>query len=125
MATHTITVSWSRAGEAVSNSVATTASGEVTIDEDIAANQTNFQINCAIDVSALKSLMIVADEACTVETNNGTTPDDTLTLLADTPLFWYTGCGHDNPLTVDVTALYVTNTTACNLQVYALQDATP
>src|SRR5688572_18018962 len=61
----------------------------------------------AIDVSQLVYLHISADKAMTLETNDSSSPDDTITLVADKPVVWFTGCGMDCPLTVDVTELYV------------------
>jgi len=55
------------------------------------------------------------------------TPDQTLTIPANTPFGWVTGSGITNPLTVDITDLYVTKPASGThtLQLYTAQDATP
>ena len=125
MATHNITQSWSRNGEAVSVTVEMSGSGEVNLDETIAASQTNKLVTFVCDVSAMTSLFISCDETITIKTNDSATPDDTITVTADKPIVWYTACGHDNPFSVDVTELYITTTNESALKIRLLQDATP
>jgi hypothetical protein len=62
---------------------------------------------------------------CTVKTNSSGTPDDTITLLADKPLFWDTQIlateGTACPLTVDVTTgLFITTTAIGTLTIACL-----
>jgi hypothetical protein len=85
-------------------------------------------ISVAIDVSALKSIAIVASGALTVKTNSSSSPADTITLTDSMKaVIWYTGSVFDNPLTTDVTALYVSNAgaDAVTFKLVALLDITP
>lgn len=125
--THKITQGWEGGGRSISQQNNYTGSGEASIDESVPDSSTDLQINVAIDFSALQALYLVSDQDVTVETNNGTTPDDTINLLANKPLVWHAGSYHANPLTVDVTAIFVTNSSgaAAQIQLEALQDATP
>ena len=80
-----------------------------------------------IDVSQVVSVYIHSTQDITLETNDGTTPDDTISLTADVPLIWCTDCPYSNPLTTDVTALYATNASGADavLNIQVVQDGTP
>ncbi|QDT26798.1 hypothetical protein Enr10x_21080 [Gimesia panareensis] len=127
MPTHKINQDWQAGNESLSKQITITADGEANIEVAVADGSTDLAINIAIDYSALQLLFIVADQDLTIETNDGSTPDDTLTLKAGKPIVWYDGCGYSNPLSADVTALYATNAsgTDATLTVKTLQDATP
>lgn len=76
-------------------------------------------------IAKLKILLITSDGPLTLETNDGTTPTNTFTIDTDTPLVWSAGSQLANPLTADVTALYVTNAgTSSNLRILSLEDPT-
>lgn len=83
-------------------------------EKTIAASQTNSQFDVEIDVTNAKVLSIEANQACTVKTNNSSTPDDTLSLEANKPLVWSEDDTKDGGdpvekfLSADVTTLYVT-----------------
>lgn len=104
-----------------------TGSQRISVSETVADSVTDGQINVAIDVSAVKSFMLVSDQAVTVETNDGTTPDDTLTLVANEPYEWTENSEHTFLLGTDVTALFVTNASGstATIQLEAIVDATP
>ena len=122
---HVWTLSFKRNPESATADTDTiTGSSEANVDETLAIG-TNVQVNLAIDVSALKSLYIKASTACTIKTNSSGSPDDTLVLTAGQVISWHNLMSADNPLTVDVTKIYVTNAAQCALKIYALQDATP
>lgn len=128
MATHTVTKTVDAPGGQATAAMTYTATGSVEItDEAIAGTVTDFQINVAIDFSALKSLWIHCDQAITIETNSGSAPDDTLTPAAGVPIEWQHDSEHACPLSADVTALFVTNASgvAATFNLRALQDATP
>lgn len=127
MPTHKINSDWQAGNESLSKQVTITADGEANVEAAVPDSSTDLAINIAIDFSALQLLYIVSDQDLTIETNDGTTPDDTLTLKAGKPIVWYDGCGYTNPLSADVTALYATNAsgTDATLYVKTLQDATP
>lgn len=80
-----------------------------------------------IDVSQAVSVWMHSTQDITLETNDGTTPDDTIALAANVPLLWCTGAPFTNPLTTDVTALYATNSSGAEatLNIRVVQDGTP
>ena len=81
-----------------------------------------------VDFSQLKGLIILSTQDGTLETNDGTTPDDVLTLAANVPLLWYEGCGYTNPITADITTnSFFTNTGGAvgTLDIWWFVDATP
>ena len=125
--THTITKKWSDAlGNSKLGSVELTGGKQQSISESIADSETDALVNLNIDFSELQSLYIKSDQAITLETNNGTTPDDTFVLVAGVPLIWHAGDLQSCPLTADVTALYVTNASgsAALLEIEVLEDST-
>lgn len=77
------------------------------LEETVADAVTDQEHTIGIDFSALKAFYMVSDQAVTVETNNGTTPDDTFALTANHPVVWKEG---DAAIfTVDVTSVFLTN----------------
>lgn len=102
------------------------ASSRVSLNETVADDQTNFQLSFALDVSAVKSFILQSDVDCLVETNDGSTPDDTISLKAGVPYVWNTDSYNAFLFTEDITALFVTTADgAANIQCEALIDVTP
>ena len=125
---HTITNTWTNGGAPIAKSVILAGGVEMNIEESIAGSSTDVQVNCPIDVSALKSIYMVADKDLTIQTNDGGSPDNTIALKANVPFVWDASSGYfPNVLTVDVVALFVTNGTAdaAALQIRTLSDPTP
>lgn len=122
----TITESWAGGGN-LSAAVAKTGSGRISVDESIATGASDTQIAFMLDFSEIEVLYILSDQDITLETNSGAAPDDTFSLLANEPLVWWSTCLHSCPITVDITALFVTNASGstARLRVEALYDATP
>jgi hypothetical protein len=99
-----------------------------TISEAIVQSQTDKPVNCTIDQSAMKYFYLSVDGVCTIETNDGTTPDDAFTLAAGQAILWTQSdpaalC----PITEDVDKLYVTTPAGAtvNIELRAGEDATP
>lgn len=130
---HTITFGWGTPGNAnnfqVVNNVEIDEAGELNLDVPITSNQTNKQINFALDVSQVKLFVIMATQNMVVKTNSSGSPANTFTLVKDVPYFWTVGNGTltDTAGTtlVDVTTIYATNTTAGTLRIRSLVDPTP
>ena len=97
------------------------------LDVDIADSETDKNVAWSVDVSQLQAIIIQSDQDITIETNNGSAPDDTLVLAAGVPYIWSTDSLDTNLLTTDVTSLYVTNASGAtaNLQIECVLDATP
>ena len=87
---------------------------ELVIDTTVAASQTDSLIACAFDKDTLRSVIIVADKDCTLETNSGSAPGNTIALKANVPLIWNASSGYfANPFAAaDVTAFYLTTGTS-------------
>lgn len=122
-----LTFVWTRGGATVTSNVTLTAEAGQVLDVSIPGSTTDLRVNVAIDVSQLSHIFLLADGALTIQTNSGGSPDDTITLAANKPLVWYTGCGLACPVTVDVTDFYLTNAggSTVALQVRIQSDATP
>jgi len=95
--------------------------------EQVADAQTDVEIEVTLDFSAVKAFYLVSDQDVTLETNDGTTPDDTFALLAGVPYVWNTDSYDTFLVTVDVTSIFITNASgsAATLYLWALLDATP
>lgn len=126
---HVLTLNWTRSGEQIALNVTVSADGEVNRNVELTALQADEQVVLNIDVSALSLLYVSSDVDVTIDTNSSSEPDDTLTVTADNPLVWYTGCGLPNPFAsgTDVTQVFITNgdNEAGTVKIRVLLDATP
>jgi hypothetical protein len=94
------------------------------VSETIPPSSTDLPLAWVCDVSQISAIEFLASAAMTVETNSGSSPGNTITLVANKPVFWFVGCGWACPLTVDVTALYITSTAGGTFSIRALVDPT-
>ncbi len=96
----------------------------VSIDQSLVGPLTNQLLTFSFTKTKLKAIFIVADQNCTICTNNasGSSPQETLTLVAGQPAYlWTTSSGWVNPFGGDVTALYLTvGSVTVHLQIWAL-----
>ena len=126
--THSLTLAINVGSTTLSNTVAKTAGQEINIDESIPNSSNDLAVAFAIVRDKLKSLYMVSDKAITVETNNGTTPDDIFSLVANEPVVWHEngGMAVSSFLAADITSLFVTNSSgaAAQLQIRSLSDPT-
>ena len=130
MASITFTWGISGGGANYSETKAYTGSANVSISESVADSTTDGQVIVpSIDVSALQAVYINSDQAVVIETNDGSSPDDTLTLVANVPYVWTSDSYDTCKLTTDigVNGVYVTNASgaAANIEMEFLLDATP
>lgn len=110
----------------ITQTVAVNAGG--VFDDTIAANQTNLQIDLPlVDLTTCTVMAVVADKDCTLETNSGSSPTDTLALKANVPLTWITGDLADNKfLSADVTGWFITTgASTTKLKILIGSDGTP
>lgn len=116
---HVATISWSRSGESISDSVTVSGESEQNFDVTVPGSG-NVVIASEIDVSALNLVYITLDgtsgHSITLTTNDDGTPDDSFTISVDKPLLWYTGCGLPNPFAsgTDVESFKATKATSVN-----------
>jgi len=107
--THKMKAMFTRGNEVVSSEKSYSVESEANISLTIPASSTDLLVALAVDVSQLKTLMIVATGGdLLLETNSGSVPDDTLTIKDGIPLFWTHDCGLPNPFSDDINGLYVT-----------------
>lgn len=124
--THTLTLAFGTTGD-VMKAVPLTVQAEQNIDVSIPSTTTDLHAIFNLLIAQMTDLFIVSDKDVTIQTNDGTSPDDTITLLADKPFCWYLGCGIANPITADITDLYITNAggAAALVKIRSGYDATP
>lgn len=129
MATHTIILGIDGSGFSSRKSIDSIAAGVNLIDgETVADNQTNFEINFDLDVSACKSFYLESDQDVLFETNSGGAPDDSISLLANKPYIWHTNSYDSFLLGTDITtSIFITNASGSIATIYcvALYDVTP
>lgn len=127
--THTMTTAWSNGSRTIEASKQYSGDGQLASrDVDVPDSSTDWLVNWTCDFSQLQAIFILCDKAIIIETNDGSSPGDTLTLAANVPFEWRKDDSvHDNPFTVDVTALYVTTGSVgiARLQIEGLTDSTP
>lgn len=127
--THTLTSTWENAEGRIltrSNPYVGGSQGPG-LDESIPDEASDLLVNFALDFSSLQSFYLVSDQVLTIKTNDSGAPDDTFVLVANEPLVWHAGSLHDNPVTVDITKLYVSNASgsAAALKWEILTNPTP
>lgn len=122
---HVLTSQINNDGTVVGSAQTFPGEGESNLDATIPLDSTDKLIAWSVDVSQIQSIIIEASENMMLETNSGSVPDDTISLLAGVPYVWHTGSYYTNKFTADVTALYITNTTAGTLKIQCCLDSTP
>lgn len=128
MATHKLTLAVEGSGVSRSKEISNTQAGVALIDgETVTTGQTDYQLNFDLDVSACKSFYLESDQNVTFETNNGSAPDDTISLVANEPYVWQTNSYDSFLLGTDVTSVFITNASGSTATIYcvALFDVTP
>ena len=86
----------------------------VEYDFEVAPATTDKACDAAFPYADIKAINISSSGACTIETNSATVPDDTVTLTSTVLAKVWTHDGKAgnlsaNPLTANVTKLYITN----------------
>lgn len=114
-------------GNAVTANKQYTATSQVRVKEPVANGQTDRQIFVSIKVAVVKSIIIKSTQNVTLETNSGTTPSNTLNLLANVPYIWNTDSYDALKLTVDVTSVFITNASgaSADIDIDVIVDPTP
>ena len=122
-----LTFGWQRGTESISKQVTISSEGAKDVSVTIAAGATNTQVALAFVKTRLKSIIISSDETLTLKTNSSGSPDDTITITADTPYVWHATMGITNPFAGDVTTTYWSNAgaSAAALEIHLVEDATP
>jgi len=125
--TYTMGYSWASGGSTLSHSMSFSEDGSLSRDVEIPIAGTDREVVCVIDTSELMVFYMEADGDLTVETNDGTTPQETFLLEADKPLVWTEDCYFPvlDLFLGDVTSIFCTNLGAeiVNFKVRALFNA--
>ena len=118
-------VSWG--GGSKEFTISETGDGEDPREWTVPDSTSDQQCNIAIDVDKVVLFYLVSTQDVTVESNDGSVPDDTLSLTANEPYVWHASALDSFLLTTDVTAFYISNSAAAEATVtcYVLQDTTP
>lgn len=132
MPTHNVTLTF-EAGESakLSKTVSASQDSETNLDVTVPAETDDHQVAVEIDVSALESLFLLSDQDVTLETNDGSTPDDTFALKANEPVYWHKDSPLPNPFAsgTDVTSFFLSNQNGAgvtaDVKARILQDPTP
>jgi hypothetical protein len=124
--THTVSRNVSTLGTSVGGSETITAGAQLLLDEPIPNGSTNLSLVGTLDVSQIRSIFILSTQDVVLETNSGSSPANTINLVANKPYIWSTGDYSSLLLTTDVTGFFVTNATAnvATFTLYALYDTT-
>src|SRR5262245_51002797 len=94
----------------------------------VPASTVDQQVVAAFTRTACKGYAISSDQDVSLQTNNPTTPIDTIAIKANEPLVWHEKTGLIMHFTVDVTAFYFTTgaiTAPANIRIIIVRDATP
>ena len=127
--THTLKRDWvGPSGRQITADKTYSGDAQASVSQSIPDSETDFEVTFTLDVSAIQSIYIKSDQDLTLETNDGTTPTDTIDLKAGVPYIWHTGSYFTNLLTADITAnIFLTNASgsAAKLEIEVVTDPTP
>lgn len=112
MATHRIDHSWNGGGASVAASVNYTANGETNRTVTVPEGTADVEVALPFLFADLKVLEIIPTGAVTVETNSASAADDVLQVGSF--LSWAHDSGIPNPITADVTSLFLSDANAAD-----------
>lgn len=128
MATYTGSVAITGPGLAPNGNIQRTAGGELRVSETILAADANKAVAAAWDSSQVKMAYFLSDQDILLESNNASSPAQTLVLKAGVPYFWFDTDYDTFKFSTDVTVMYATNQSSpaadATLQMYVLFDPT-
>lgn len=122
-ATFTTTLSVQTPAGTITGSGTETSDAVAYIDT-ILAIATHAEYDIDFKYAQLKSLIIKSAVACTVKTNSSGAPDNTFIIVAGEPFQWRDGDAFANPVSADVTKVFITAAAVGAFQMYALHDPT-
>lgn len=129
MPTFSQTITHSVTGTGIGINSSNTYSGDGRDGRSIAVadSTTDLLVDIAINVSEIQSIYMRSSTDLKVETNDATTPDETINLLAGKPYVWSTGSYFANLLATDITKLFLTNASgaAATFDLEVVIDSTP
>ncbi len=111
----------------IDSTVTVTGASVLSVQESIAGEATT-AFTVAVDVSAVKAMIVVSTIDCILETNSASSPAHTLNLLANQPYVWHTNSYDTFKFTTtDITSLHFTvaGATAGTVTLEVITDPTP
>jgi hypothetical protein len=119
--THKVGVNFSTDAGTITSTVDTYAvDSEVNIDETVAISQTDKEYDLACKHTQIKTLCIYSDQDLTLKFNSTSSPAPLIALVAKKQIVWTVDHLEANPITADLTKVYVTNasgTKTANLKI--------
>lgn len=105
-------------GTSLSGGATESGSAVKDLNQAFAAGATDEAIaDFSFTTAGLQLIVLLADSDCTIETNSGSSPANTISLKAGRPLCWHKSDGYFAcPFTANVTAGYLTSTAAVRLR---------
>lgn len=94
------------------------------LDEAISAADDQ-ELSLAVPYAQIKFIYMLATVAMTIETNSSSAPTQSISLAANVPNCWISGGPGSNPITANITKIYVSAATAGTLNIQIGYDATP
>jgi hypothetical protein len=125
--TSKVTLTYSDGSPAISGSVTQTSDAIIDRIETLVAGEANLVVDTDCVYTRVKEIFLLSTQDATVLTN-ASTGVDTFTLKATVPYWWSSQSGVANPLTADITTLYMNNgsgTLPAQIDVRILYDSTP
>lgn len=114
------------------------ADGEQVIEREIPGNTSNVEFNLTVAFARIRAIGMgcknspsqaagLSDAQMVIKTNSTSTPGNTFTIKPATGRVWYHGKEDANPVTADITKLYISNTGGKKgiVSIYILEDKTP
>lgn len=115
---HEVTVTGN--GSRTHRAASVSAQREIVIPDLPLAIGTDQLVKCSFNYADVASILITTDTAITIETNSGSSPSQTFAFPANGQLEWTNLSPLTNPVTANVTALYITNAAAANVTIIIL-----
>jgi len=108
--TDTISISYTGNGKVVSSQVGTyTGTKDAGVAAVITAGATAQEIDVAFPFATIVAIILATDQDVTVKTNSSGSPVDTLIVKKTAGVVWANDYATTNPITADVTKLFVAN----------------
>lgn len=119
--THSFTLSSSNGtGTPINGSVTEIGTTEFAVDNTFPAG-TDVLLACTLTVANIQSIEMLSDKNLTIETNSGSSPANTINLIAGVPFPWSKSAAYfPNPFGTNITALYITNAVPARLKIKIL-----
>lgn len=113
----TFSISSDSGGTPLSGVQSEVGAAELSFDQTYGASLTDQLLAVAFTAANVQSVFLLSDKGLLIETNNPTSPVNTIVLKPGTPFAWSKSAGYfPNPFTANVTAFYITTTVAARLQ---------